>query len=297
MSSSFVFAADAGYELPLGVAMSSLVQHTPDVSILVLDGGLLPAACASIESFIRDRARVTWLRVDDSRLEGTALAGPDRLPVTANYRIILPELAPELTRAVYLDADTVVTASLHELLEWDLADALLGAVPDAGSPLAAGPAGPDWRRLGLAPDAPYFNSGMLVIPLDSWRTSGLPERALHVLRELKPRWGDQDALNVASEGRWLALPRRFNLQLGDVTGGSINWALWPEDVAAAIDDPAMVHFNGHIKPWQHGCNHPLRDAWWEALERTPWRGWQIPTQNRFVTLAKKGIAALRRSPR
>lgn len=297
MPSAFVFAADSGYEMPLAVAISSLAHHTPDISVLVLDGGLDPDATRAIDAGVAGRATVTWLPVDDTRLEGTGFAGPSRLPVTANYRIILPDLAPELTRAVYLDADTVVTASMHELLEWDLEDAWLGAVPDSGSPFAAGPAGTDWRRLGLPADAPYFNSGVLAIPLQTWRDVGLPARAVQVLRESSPRWGDQDALNVASQGHWRELPRRFNVQLGDVTGNSLNWALWPEEVAAAVDDPALVHFNGHIKPWQSGCPHPLRDLWWEALERTPWRGWRIPKQNRFVTLAKKGLGALRRTQR
>jgi lipopolysaccharide biosynthesis glycosyltransferase len=297
MSSAFVFAADAGYEMPLAVAMSSLVHFTPDISILVLDGGLESEAKQSIERCLGARATVSWLPVDESLLDGTELSGNSRLPATTNYRLILPGLAPEVTRAVYLDADTVVTASLQELLEWDLEGGWLGAVPDSGSPMAAGPAGPDWRRLGLPANASYFNAGVLAIPLDTWRDVDLTETALRVLRELSPRWGDQDALNVAAHEHWVELPRRFNLQLGDVTGNSLNWALWPDEVAAAIADPALVHFNGHIKPWQAGSTHPLTHLWWEALERTPWQGWQVPRQNRYVTLAKKGLGALLRSPR
>lgn len=294
MAGAFVFAADRGYEVPLAVAMSSLVEQTPNETVIVLDGGLLPAAKHSIESFLHDRAEIRWLQVDDTRLEGTAVAGPNRLPVAANFRILLPELAPELERAVYLDSDTVVAASLGRLLEVDLGEAWLGAVPDAGSPMAAGSAGPDWQQLGLDPGSLYFNSGMMVIPLATWREVGLPARALAVLHEKAPRWGDQDALNVASEGHWMALPRRYNMQLGDVTGYSLAWALWREETAAAVADPALVHFNGHIKPWQAGCPHPLRHLWWEALGRTPWRDWQMPTQSRAGRLMGKLAKGIRR---
>ncbi len=294
MTSAFVFAADRGYELPLAVAAASLTEHTGAVRILVLDGGLLPEARESITHFLRDRAEITWLAVDDEQLRGTQASGPSRLPVTTNYRLLLPELAPEVTRAVYLDADTVITASMAELLEIELGEAWLAAVPDSGAPYAAGPAGPDWRELGLAADTRYYNAGVVVLPLSVWRAQGLGEQALKLLRERAPRWGDQDALNVVCQGHILELPRRYNLQLGDVTGRSLNWALWPQQVQAAVDEPALVHFNGPVKPWQHGCTHPLKDRWWQALERTPWRDWEIPRPQRVRTLVRKATAAVRK---
>jgi len=294
MTSAFVFAADKGYELPLAVAMSSLVETTPQVSVVVLDGGLLADAKRSIEAHLHGRADVRWIEVNNELLAGTQLSGPARLPVTTNYRLLLPELAPDLSRAVYLDADTVIVSSMAGLLDTELSEDWLAAVPDAGAPLAAGPSGPDWRELGIPAGATYFNAGVVVMPLPLWRERGLGAQTLAVLRERKPRWGDQDALNVVCQGHIRQLPRRYNLQLNDATGRSLNWALWPEDVSAALNDPALVHYNGHVKPWQHGCQHPLQHLWWEALERTPWRGWQIPKQNRFVGLIKKGVAGLRK---
>lgn len=297
MSSAFVFAADGGYELPLAVAMSSLVETTPGANIIVLDGGLLADAKRSMEAHVRGRAGLTWIEVNNELLAGTQLSGPARLPVTTNYRLLLPELTPEFTRAVYLDADTVIVSSMAGLLDFDLGEDWLAAVPDAGAPLAAGPSGPDWRELGIPADATYFNAGVVVMPLLTWRDLQLGAKTLAVLREQKPRWGDQDALNVVCQGHIRQLPRRYNVQLNDATGRSLNWALWPEETTVALAEPALVHYNGHIKPWHGNCPHPLQGLWWEALERTPWRGWKVPKQNRFVRLAKKSVAGVRKELR
>lgn len=291
----FVFAADAGFEVPLAVAMSSLVERNCESTphILVLDGGILPEARSAITRFLEPRATLDWVRPAPGQLGGTDLAGPSRLSDAAKYRLLLPDLVPGVDRVVYVDADTVIRDSLVPLQELLLGDEVLAAVPDAGSPLAAGSSGPDWRELGLSPDAPYFNSGVLVIPLDTWRRIDVTERAIGVLRERTPRWGDQDALNAVAGSNWMALPRRFNVQLNDVTGRTVSWALWPDEVEAALGDPAIVHFNGHSKPWHVACAHPWSDIWWQALDGTPWNAWRPKRVGRLQRLAAKAGRALR----
>ena len=44
------------------------------------------------------------------------------------YRILIPELFPELTKAIYLDSDMVVVGDLGELWDIDLGDKLMGVV-------------------------------------------------------------------------------------------------------------------------------------------------------------------------
>lgn len=290
MRQVYVMAADAGYELPLAVAMASLVEHHHGAEIVVLDGGVLARARASIDRFLAGRAGVQWLPVDERLLAGTESGG--RLPITTNYRLLLPRLLPDVDRVIYLDADTVVTGSFGDLVSQPLGEAVLAGVRDAGTPFAAGASGPDWRLLELAPDTPYFNAGMLVWPLEPWRDGVLAERALRVLRDLKPRWGDQDALNAAVAGNWLQLPGRYNVQLGDVTGRTVSWALWPDSERQALADPVLVHFNGHRKPWHSNCNHPWRERWWQALGRTPWRGYTVPRPRPFAGWSGRVRAAV-----
>ena len=44
------------------------------------------------------------------------------------YRLLIPELFPELTKAIYLDSDIVVVGELGDLWDIDLGDKLMGVV-------------------------------------------------------------------------------------------------------------------------------------------------------------------------
>jgi lipopolysaccharide biosynthesis glycosyltransferase len=225
-----------------------------------------------VERGANGRFAVQWIRVDEWALAGART--PEFLTSASLYRLLLPEVLPERDRTIYLDADVVVMDSLRFLWDLDLDEHLLGAVRDAGSPWAAGALGTNWREVGIAPDSPYFNSGVLVLPLERWSRQQLAAAALDVLRRVRTRWGDQCAMNSVAEGRWLELPRRWKVQTPDVDGQGVGWALWRESVEAAIADPAVVHFNGRQKPWSPGATHPLAKTWFHFLDHTPRAGWR-----------------------
>src|SRR5262249_37676478 len=75
-------------------------------------------------------------------------------------------------------------------------------------------------------------------------------------------------------GRWIELPRRWNLQTADAAERGIAWAFWREDVERAIADPAMLHYTEVDKPWNAGTRHPYAARWYEALDLTAWSGWR-----------------------
>lgn len=270
-------AVDRGFEAPLAVALLSLAEthartNVPcDVSVLY--SGLSADVLRTIESDVAGRLTLQWIEVDLQRLAGARYTVG--LSNAALFRILLPELLPNRDRTIYLDADTLVRSPLDQIWLTELGDHdLLGAVRDAGSPFAAGPSGTDWRTIGLPPDTPYFNSGLLVLPLERWRQEGSVQETLDILRGAEMRWGDQDALNLVARSRWRELPRRWNLQTADAEGRSLSWALWRNDVECALDDPAIIHYTESIKPWTGKDDHPFGALWFETLGRSSWAGWQ-----------------------
>lgn len=271
-------AADRGFELPLTVALASLAMaHEPgQCAVTVLHSGLPAEVRRRIEGDLGGRLPVAWIPVDQTRLVGAHF--PVFLTGASLYRLLLPRLLSERARTIYLDADIVVMEPLTALWEADLGGHRIGAVREAAAPWAAGPSGTNWRDLGIAPDSPYFNSGVLVLPLDLWRRDQLDEMALAVLQGSKPRWGDQCAMNVVAEGRWLELPRRWNVQTADLDGRALAWALWRESVEEAVANPGVIHFTERAKPWVFGASHPAGDAWFRVLDQTSWAGWRPPAR-------------------
>ncbi len=109
-------------------------------------------------------------------------------------------LPPKIDRVLYLDGDIIVRGDIGPLWTTDLGGKTAGAVIDL----------PHYARkstLGLPPDAPYFNAGVLLIDLERWRRLKIGERAAEFARDHWDRmqWGDQCALNFVLQDDWKVL--------------------------------------------------------------------------------------------
>ncbi|MDD5705072.1 MAG: glycosyltransferase family 8 protein [Kiritimatiellae bacterium] len=270
------FAADAAYEPPLRVLwMSLFAHHAPGTLVLHLihDGWSQARQASLLEFAARHGARAC--------LHAAAPAWTDGLPVNADfpsalqyYRLYVDAILPEdVGRALYLDVDTLACGNLEPLFETDLGGAVAGAAVDLDSRAAV-------ARLGLPPDAAYFNSGVLLIDRRGWSQGRVVERVRQYLRThaadpARWRYPDQDALNVALAGRWTPLAPRWNCY-------AVYRLHYPNDLSAdrraACRAPGILHFTGPEKPWLGSCAPPYRRHYRALARRAgvrvpcPW-GW------------------------
>lgn len=285
-----VLAADRNFRIPIAVVLASLrAHHTPDeIRVVILADGFTD----------RDRRLVTqsapeldcrWLAVNEMAALDGARVEQRRYTKATLARLLIAELLPEEERVVYLDGDVVVETNLLGLAETDLGSGILGAVR-ADDPWVGCAEG--WPRTLLSPSLPYFNAGVLLIPVDRWREEGVGRQALALLKQYSLRWNDQDALNIVSAERWSELPRRYNVQPGFARAYSAAWALWPDDAAEAAENPAVVHFSG-AKPWKPPPDHPMWRRWYHYLDGTSFAGWR-PSRMRIVARSmSRALAELR----
>lgn len=184
------------------------------------------------------------------------------------YRLLLPELLPDLDRLLFLDADTLVLQSLATLFTMDLGDNLVAAVGQ--------PTPPHHHTLDPRPDEPYFNAGILVMNLHAMREEQLGPRALALGHERYQQFifNDQDVLNYLTRDRWTALHPRWNAMSHLWFTPEANVRPYtPLEAAAARHSPAIVHFEGHqtVKPWFYRSVHPLRQLYRDYRAQTPWQ--------------------------
>ncbi len=265
-------AADEHYVAHSAAMLHSVLAHRGDAGVQVhyLHGPALSGESARRvgEMVEREGGSVSFVAIPDEDVAG--------LPVGALftraiwYRILLPELLPLVDRVLYLDADTVVVDSLAPLFDTALGDSCLAAVTNvfmrhqAYRPTA----------LGLSPEHPYFNSGVLLMNLERLRRDGCTEalRAHGRAHGDELEWPDQDTLNVLLGARRLALHPRWNAM------NSILRFPWSVEVlgAAAVAEarraPAIRHFEGPSanKPWHAACAAEDRALYAEHRRRTPW---------------------------
>ena len=231
-------------------------------------------------------ARIRFHEVDDAALR--KLPAISYIGSVGWYRLLLPELLPDVDRVLYVDSDTLVIDSLTPLWETDLQDYALAAVENViERRLRDRP-----RSLGLPESTPYFNCGVMLMNLDAMRVDGSHQRALDVATNppVTLRWPVQDALNVALAPKCRFVHPRWNCQ------NSLFY--WPEarevfgdaTVDEAIANPAILHFEGPelAKPWHYLCEHPLREQFWTHVRQTPWP--DPPIQGRTLkNMARKHL--------
>ncbi len=271
-----VMATDEAFVRQLAVAVASISANCSEACrVRVLHEGVSPTARERVHASRRDHVEVDWI---DARPVADRHAFPVGHPRPTFFRLFLSELLPgDCERVVYLDADVIVRRSLAPLFDRPLDGAAIGAVRDAYRPWMVRNNTFSWRDVGVAPDSPFFNSGVLLIDLAEWQRREVGARAVALLSE-QARMFDQCALNIVQENQWAALPPQWNVQTNHLFGDEcLAYATEGRDrLDAAVRDPALVHFTGGSfnRPWQAPCGNPFRDEWLTYLDRTPWRGWR-----------------------
>jgi lipopolysaccharide biosynthesis glycosyltransferase len=290
-------AADARYVPHAAAMLHSIAAGHGDTEIRVhfLHGPELePHLIRALQSMFDG----TPVSIAAHQVEPAAVAGLPawgRIPATMWYRILLPDLLPDVTRILYLDVDVIVVDPISDLWQLDLDGFYLAAVTNVPERHMLGHA----RDLGLPGADRYFNSGVLLMNLDLMRrddcAAALSECALGRLDDLL--WPDQDALNLVLGDRRLDLHPRWNMM------NSIRAFPWSEElldpvaVREAIENPAIVHFEGprENKPWHLLCDHPFRGAYREHRLQTPWPRFRPDglTAPNLLRLVRRRVAASR----
>lgn len=256
------------------VMLRSLWEFNPrdDLNVYIVHSQLDSKERAKLVGYLNDFIpAVSFLHVDDSTLRGFPESAHVKLP--SYYRLFLPDILPGFVdRVMYLDSDLIVNGSLDDFLSISLDGYLLAAASDRNLDMQR-------ARLGLAPDSPYFNAGVMVLNLSDWRQLDVGARGLDFARKYPEKLPncDQDVLNHLFEKRcrivdqrWNAMPHLWGLDqqwLKDQGGLS-------EEEAEAQAAPVIIHFAGagFAKPWHVACPHPWRERYRAILATTPWAG-------------------------
>ena len=117
------------------------------------------------------------------------------LPTEAYFRLLLPELLPDVKRILYLDVDMLILDSLGKLYRTDLDNNILGVVRDF--PFTNDKNSWSYFLLGEFGNR-YFNSGMLLMDLVAMRENNIVSRFTEFILKTSQHYllGDQDAFNI-----------------------------------------------------------------------------------------------------
>lgn len=171
------------------------------------------------------------------------------------FRYLIPNVKPDLHKALYLDCDIVVEKSLYELYNTDLTDNYIGGVEDVHNYYKTKKN--DILLGGYS--EPYINAGVMLLNLKKMRQDSIVDKFFEIQHELNYRTyiqSDQDVINIVCKSKKHILPLKFNV-LTAVFGNDLCCSYNRYEYEEAINNPVIIHFTDHIKPWNNIDSFPI----------------------------------------
>lgn len=200
------------YSVWVGVVMQSVIEHTgAPICFHILHDDTLNDQNREklVQVATQNGDRIQFHNLGDAF--GNSLKEKmGRYTIGSMFRVMLPELLPDISKIIYLDADLLVNRDIKELWDIDIQNYCLAAVPDYSTVNGLETPYPVAKQ--EVPASHYFNSGVLCMNLDRIRAKGnMHENILNYLEENPgARLLDQDALNAVYGGETFLVDESWN---------------------------------------------------------------------------------------
>lgn len=242
-------AANENYAPGLLVTVASMLTSIdPDVELTLhfLNGGVSSSTMEKLKRMcesLHAHCTLVDIPLDESLFAGANL-GPGN-SYMAYARLLMGSLI-QAPKVIYIDSDMLVLKDLSIVWNHGMNGRTLLAIDDrAGMKLSDDCA---VQLTEAERDIPYFNSGFLVVDLESWRRQGNEEQALKMAAEYKCTFWDQTILNYLFRIDSGRLANEHNWQIyGVVSGGRV------------VD--ANLHFIEKLKPWVYFGSNLKHRIW------------------------------------
>ena len=278
-----VFACSENFVPYLSVATQSIVENASAsrrYDIIVLTRDISPASMITLTRQVKsDNVGIGFLDVD-AALGDIELPHHGHFRPETYYRLLAPQLLPNVDKAIYLDSDLIVEKDIAGLFDVDVTGYPLAATRDAdtigqieGYDATVGPYLKS--ELGMRDPHDYFQAGVLLMNLAELRRTVSPEEFLALSTQRMWRWLDQDVLNRVVNGNYVRVHMRWNylmdwqhLRRTHIVSNA------PSDVRAEYDeaaaDPAIIHFAGpDNRPWLYP-DADRADNFWRYAMHSPY---------------------------
>lgn len=277
-----VYASDDKFAEIMGVSIVSLLENNKDMDdiiIYILDSGIKKENKEKIEDIFYKykRSKPIWILAKNISEELGMNVNIDRGSVSQYARLFVSSVLPsDLERIIYLDCDTIINGSIKDLWNLNIEGKTIAAMLDAFSKKYR-------SNIDLNPNDIMFNSGVMLIDLNEWKSKNIESRLLEFIikRNGKVQQGDQGVLNaVLSKDVYCFKPIFNSVSIFYDFNYSemLNYRKPPffydkKDIDEAINNPVIIHFTTSFaskRPWIKGCNHRYLNRWNFYKELSPW---------------------------
>ena len=271
-----VFETSERFTPYLSVALASLIACTSaenNYDIIILSHEIKQHDEAVLHGLCRGKKNVSIRFFDPTPVVENYIKSAKYCYLSINYyRMSLPWILTEHTKAINLGADLIVEHDIAELFRQPIhSDCYLAGAPDLGyhgklvediSP----------KELSLSDPYSYINADVLLFDLKKIREDCRQDEIMEIWQKKYFRHAEQDALNVFFEGRihhldlrWNVFPDQMSSERDILRASNESVHIWHESLRA----PCIIHYAGEPKPW----NNPhvgFGNHWWYYAEQSPY---------------------------
>ena len=255
---------DGHYSVWVGTAMQSILEHT-DSKIcfhILHDETVSEENKRKLKQVAHQKGDVIEFHQIDSAEFECIKDRTQGFTIGTMFRCMLPELLPDLSKIVYLDADIFVNTDIKELWEFDICDYCLAGVVDEGVIKFHTP-----NILYKYPKIDrnqYFNAGVLCMNLTKIKQIGnLRDLVVEFLvNNPEATYPDQDAFNVLFHNNILYLDSSWN---------QFVYSHREENIDTL--NPGIYHFAADVLVVY--SNSKIDMEYFKTLCRTPWSDYEI----------------------
>ena len=238
-----VMGADNGYQDKIEATIKSICAHHKNLKFYIFNDDISSEWFQLMAKRLEPlSSQIVNMKISSHSLKNYHLPLP-HLSYAAFFRYFIPQFVTE-EKALYLDADIIVRDSIEELFLEDFDGFSIAAVEDEF-------------------EKNTFNSGVMLIDVESWRREGITEKLLQLTNEFhESSYGDQGILNRLFKNNWKRLPQKYNFMVGmDTVARNYGIDSWYTESLKVENEAKIIHYTGN-KPWYLVNLNRFREEWW-----------------------------------
>lgn len=256
---------DQNYVPYLNVMLFSLLGNNPDCwfDVYWLHTNLCETDVISTIKILENQGTLHLICADSLALEDAPTTS--RYPKEIYYRIFAAQLLPQnIDRILYLDPDLIINGSILQLYTLPMEDYYFAAASHTG-PLLRKVNG---LRLDMEEDAPYINSGVMMMNLERLRQEQNPEEVFSFIEKRKSMLilPDQDVISSLYGSKIYALDtfrynmteRVYQLHVPFEKDFNLDWIK---------KNAVIIHYCGRNKPWKENYLGQLNMFYHQTVQR------------------------------
>lgn len=282
---NILLGMDAGFAPYYGVMLTSLLHNNRHSSFnvyVLTDSTWTEELTKQYERLLLKYDSCLFVyKVDESLISECPLNPDSHISRPTYYRLMAPSLLPDaVDKILYLDGDMIVNGDISDLWNVDISEYAFAGVEDWAYVLAD-----NYSRLQYEDKYGYYNAGVTLYNVDYWRKNNISAKIFEYINANKDRikWLDQDAVNGFLHKERMVLPIKYNYQVFFFMRES--WHLYSDefkyDVINTSKSPAIIHYNGHVKPWDyHYYGYPYYRVWKKYARMSQWH-FRVKRENLF----------------